>query len=191
MNKFLDKVVEFLLKDTEISNEEGDKSFSPPFTSIWYSPDYLPHQYDRMLKHGFFYYCKNTYGLTDEETKIVWDEYKRNILNKFKNSGSISESSDKQNKFLDKVVELLVRGTILDYVNKTWTSPYIKPLFKYSYPSFDFILYTFHPFSNYCEDNYNLTEDEIFYVWRRYKEIILDKMNNSGSINESSDRKYL
>ena len=32
--------------------------------------------------HPFYEYCKNTYGLTEEEIKYVWDQYKTIILDK-------------------------------------------------------------------------------------------------------------
>ena len=35
-----------------------------------------------------------------------------------------------------------------------------------------------HYFSQHCEEVYGLNDDEIVYVWKQYKEIILDKIEN-------------
>jgi hypothetical protein len=83
---------------------------------------------------------------------------------------------DRQKKYLDKVVELLVDDTNIDYNSKTWSSPYIEHRFKQSYPSFDFLLLSYNLFEGYCKNVYGLIKDEMIYVWVKYKTIILDKM---------------
>ena len=50
-------------------------------------------------------------------------------------------------------------------------SPY-PPFFFFSPPSFPSPL-----FSEHCENVYGLNNEEIDYVWKEYKDIILDKIN--------------
>jgi hypothetical protein len=85
LKKYLNKVVELLVDDTEISNEVNDKSFKPSFTSIWFDPVYLKHKSDRLLRGNFFTYCKDMYGLTGREIEYVWEQYKSTVRDKFKN----------------------------------------------------------------------------------------------------------
>ena len=87
---------------------------------------------------------------------------------------------DNQKKYLDKVVEFLVRGTRIDYekdeiqfpfsLSSTFVLSYRLPS---SYPPFFLLL-----FSKYCKDVYGLTDQEIEYVWNQYRTIILDKITN-------------
>jgi len=89
--------------------------------------------------------------------------------------------NDKENIYLDKVVEYLVRDTEIDYETKTWYSPFIHhntDYFKHSNPSMFFLHHMFHIFSSYCKVVYGLTDQEIEYVWKEYKEIIKDKITN-------------
>jgi hypothetical protein len=87
---------------------------------------------------------------------------------------------DKDKLYLDKVVEFLVRDTIIDYDNK-----------KIKFPSYPSPNNFFIPFTGvyipsiptiwdrtYFRDVYGLTEEEITYVWKNYKGIILDKIKN-------------
>ena len=296
-DEYLDKIVEFLVSDTEISNEEGDRSFKPSFTSIWFSPVYLKKMSDHMLERNFFNYCKDSYGLTNSEVNGVWGKYKKNILNIFKNpinesvdrkddylnkivnfliddteyriytnrfsdhsetkvdiwfpstnpdedgysysiydiynwlngtswvlSGGddidtvcstysicdidtiqelynryiqklstiiyeemllkngefINESVDRKNEYLNKIVEFLVTDTKVDQKNKVWYPPF----YRLSSLSYDYFFNAHRgsdspvSLSRYCKDNYGLTDDDIKYVWDRYKNIILDKFDS-------------
>ena len=84
---------------------------------------------------------------------------------------------DNQNIYLDKVVEFLVRDTKIDYKNEKITTP-----FSSFFHSFFYLLPHFHlstsSFSSYCKVTYGLTDQEIEYVWKEYKEIIKDKITN-------------
>jgi len=75
------------------------------------------------------------------------------------------------NKYLDKVIEHLVRGTRLDYGFKTRI--FSTPFNHNVYPS----IYL-NPLRNYCKNQFGLTEEEIEYVWVKYSRIILDKIAN-------------
>jgi hypothetical protein len=77
-NKYIGKVIESLVRSTKIDYEKDEihtPFSSPPFfpfpSSIF---DPFPHP------SSFSSYCKNIYGLNDDEVKYIWKEY-RNIIN--------------------------------------------------------------------------------------------------------------
>ena len=136
-------------------------------------------------------HCRDTYGLNNDEIDYIWGKYSIIIIDKINNSKSINESVDRKNEYLDKVVEYLVDDTIIDYGRKMISYPslspsYSSPLSPSSAPS---SLPISSPFSKFIKGNYGLTNDEIDYVWEEYKNIINEKIENVGSINESVDRK--
>jgi len=84
--KYLDKVIVSLVRGTKIDYAKERihlphsliSSFltlpSPlPFFLLPHSPSYPPF---------FSKYCKNTFGLTDDEIKYVWNQYKDIITEK-------------------------------------------------------------------------------------------------------------
>ena len=83
------------------------------------------------------------------------------------------------NKYIEHIIKDLVRGTRIDYGKKRIYCPYLPPPshsfsidFFFSYPPYPSL-------SNYCKENYGLTEDEIEYVWDQYISIIKDKIRNN------------
>jgi hypothetical protein len=85
---------------------------------------------------------------------------------------------DKQKKYLDKVVDLLVDDTIIDDEKKEIKYPFtyqkicLLPspvLSSFDSPSI---------FSTYVRDVYGLTGREIEYVWGKYKSTVRDKFKN-------------
>jgi hypothetical protein len=87
-NIFLDKVVEFLVRDTMIDHDKDKIQFpfylfssysltSPPLPLLT-SPPTLPSS-------SFSKYCKNVYGLTNQEIEYVWNQYRTIILDKITN----------------------------------------------------------------------------------------------------------
>ena len=78
-NIYLDKVVEFLVRDTKI-DFKGNNIFFPStlfFSSLFSLPP--------LLHPSFSKYSKEVYGLTDQEMEYVWIEYKSIIKDKIKN----------------------------------------------------------------------------------------------------------
>ena len=85
-------------------------------------------------------------------------------------------------KYLDKVIGSLVRGTDIDYEKRRiyypfstyshtlLSSPFLRFPHLPSYRSSPFL------FSDYCENQFGLTDVEIRYVWEIYKDIIKDKI---------------
>jgi len=80
---YLDKVVEFLVRDTRIDYGEQIIYYPFSFFSLFSLP--LTPLTSLPLPTKFSNYCRNTYGLTDEEIDYVWNEYVNIIINKIKN----------------------------------------------------------------------------------------------------------
>jgi hypothetical protein len=96
---------------------------------------------------------------------------------------------DKIKRYLDEVVDLLVNDTNIDNEKKeikypfnirTVTLPNLQFLDRGCLPiSPDIAIFDYpRSFFQYTIDMYGLSEQEIRYVWRNYKGIILDKINN-------------
>ena len=94
----------------------------------------------------------------------------------------------KDKKYIDKVIEHLVKGTKIDYENKEVNTPFhfssykIIPSMFHSTPSFYLLLNPPHSpspsFFTYCRRFYGLTKDEILYIWKEYRNIINGKIEN-------------
>ena len=84
---------------------------------------------------------------------------------------------DKQKIYLDKVVELLIKYTEIDYRTNEIKFPFDESIFSYDHYFFN-INDLSSTFSKYVTNTYGLTMDEDDYVWDTYKDIILDKIEN-------------
>jgi len=89
-------------------------------------------------------------------------------------------------KYLDKVIGSLVRGTKMDYENGIiylLFLPYTHYPTQFHFPLSDTPFYPNYPFfdfKKYCKNTFGLTEEENIFVWREYKDIILDKIEKNG-----------
>jgi len=83
-------------------------------------------------------------------------------------------------KFLDKVIDQLVRETeIHTEFGRIYTPISSTPLrLPFSFGSLFFFSVSPFFFSKHCRDIYGLNDDEIEYVWKEYRETIIDKINN-------------
>ena len=90
-------------------------------------------------------------------------------------------------RFLDKVVDMIVRETEINDVEERVYPPNSNDTnsYSFSYPSsfpFYHFLTTHSPlptfFYLHCRDVYGLNNEESKYVWKEYKIIIRDKINN-------------
>jgi hypothetical protein len=79
---------------------------------------------------------------------------------------------DNQKKYLDKVVDMVVRETRIDYDDQRIYTPFIK-FNNLSLP----LPYTIIYFSQ-SHNTYGIVGDEIEYVWTKYTNIIKDKIDN-------------
>ena len=78
-------------------------------------------------------------------------------------------------KFLDKVVDQIVRETRIDYDRKVIKTPFRSYSFYHIYSTFS---RSFPLFSIHCKEVYGLNDDEIEYVWKEYRNIIIYKIEN-------------
>ena len=85
---------------------------------------------------------------------------------------------DKHNIYLDKVIEFIVRDTKIDYKNEKITTPFSSFFHSFFFPLQTSSSFSSISFSKYCKVTYGLTDQEIEYVWKEYKEIIKDKITN-------------
>ena len=70
--RFLNKVVELLIKDTIIF----DSYFKTPFSKYKYH-NWVPNPFPNDIIMYFGRYCIDRYGLTDDEIELVWEDYKK------------------------------------------------------------------------------------------------------------------
>jgi len=80
--RYLDKVIGSLVRGTKIDYEEDfisyPFSYTPPNLHFPHFPSLFYPKYFSPLKispSSFSYYCKNMFGLTDDEIDYVWNEY--------------------------------------------------------------------------------------------------------------------
>jgi len=190
MNKeYLYKVINQIARETRIYYKHKliDAPFSPHGTSFPFdfSPSYFfPY---------FFKYCRNIYGLTEEETEYVWYEYKKIIKNKIKNK-PLNESTE--DNALNKIVDQLVGESKIDYDKGIITIPFHpQPISILNLPFPNWHQYPDYPivdFEDHCRDIYGLNEEETKYVWNEYKDIInkgirWNLRNKIAFINESTE----
>jgi hypothetical protein len=136
--------------------------------------------------------------LNEEESEYVWTEYENKIKPKFPTYGGIkyleesNHISDKDNNFLDEVVNQIVRETEVDYVSKK-----VKLRFTSSYTYLDIVdayIFPYPPFEEHLEGVYGLKNmSERKYVQHQYEYFINKMLNTKGDINESTgmDNKFL
>ena len=82
-------------------------------------------------------------------------------------------------KFLHKVLDQIISETRIDYDRKVIRLPYQPSSFTLSHQSLYFP-YVMSRFSTHCKSIYGLNDDEIKYVWKEYRETIIDKIENNG-----------
>ena len=89
-------------------------------------------------------------------------------------------------KFLNRVLDQLVSETTIDYDKETIRTPFplINPnafaryLFTSSSPIFHRQPSPFISFINHCRDVYGLNDDEVNYIWVKWRDIIKHKKDN-------------
>ena len=83
-------------------------------------------------------------------------------------------------KYLDKVLDYIVSRTKIDYGKGLISFPFTTQT-THQTNLFLLTAYELHfslPFVKYCNRQFGLTNDEVEYVYRRYLEIIVDKIKN-------------
>jgi len=153
---YLDKVIEYLLDDTEIdyNNKSVNLLFLHPPMLLYFFPYPLPSP--------ILEYCKDVYGLNDDETNYVLREYKNIIVDNF-NNRPINESVDRRSDYLDKILDYIVDDTMIN--SRDWEPPFHPSKHLHSLPFTHHLLPYFY---KYCNDNYGLTNDEVRSLWKPY-----------------------
>ena len=80
-------------------------------------------------------------------------------------------------KFLHKVVDQIISETRIDYGRKVIETPFTSPSYLNPFLALVFVLPSF---SDHCKDVYGLNKEETEYVWKEYRDIIKDKIENNG-----------
>jgi len=84
-------------------------------------------------------------------------------------------------RYLDKVLDHLVNRTKIDYEKELLFLPFSSQSLSLSSLSHSTLILSYYPpynFIGYCENIYGLTIKETNYVWKEYKKIILDKIED-------------
>ena len=94
MNKYIEHIIKDLVRGTRIDYEKDRIYF--PFSHFPPHPPHLtplsPLSDIRLFIYDlspiyFSDYCKNIFGLTEDEIEYVWDQYRNIIKDKIRNNG--------------------------------------------------------------------------------------------------------
>ena len=186
----LNKIVEYLLEDIKINYLHSTVEIL----------DGSNRTYDvEFLSNGFFStvwdILEFDYGLNSDDCLYVYGNLLFQINKKIKLLGSINESVDNKEIYIDKISQYILDDTELDYEQKLVTYPFIPNInsqWGLSTPLYYATIESplFNEFSEYCNDTYGLTYEESVYVWDQYKVIFNHKIN-SKPMNESVDSKKI
>ena len=82
-------------------------------------------------------------------------------------------------KYIDKVLGYMVNKTKIDYDKYEIIFPFTTNSTSFSFSlSPDIFSFLICTFIEYCKKQFGLTNDEIKYVFKQYKEIIIDKIED-------------
>ena len=100
---------------------------------------------------------------------------------------------ENRKKFLHKILEWFVNDTEIHPYVRTWFPSFLQDMENYpiSLRPLDISNLSLFPivrFYDYCRKTYDLSVEEIEYIWHKYTIIIIDKFNNEKPINESEDK---
>ena len=88
MNRYIEHIIKDLVRDTKIDYNKREIHFPfypslPSFKLTFHrAPLLFLNPHPPITSSFFSKYCKNRYGLTEEEIEYVWDQYKTIILDK-------------------------------------------------------------------------------------------------------------
>jgi hypothetical protein len=182
INRFLDKVVESLVRDTTIQ---------VPLQMILYPPiNFYSSHMSLLLPSQVFYnefsdYCNKHYGTTSDEFDIVWEKYSKIMFDKFDSEENfLKESNDRRKNYLDKVLEFIVNDTQIE-PHRMWPSDWINIFVPFTTLVYNRIMhFDREDFFNYCRDTYGLTKDESYSVWEDYINEINQILINEWGIRD-------
>lgn len=85
---------------------------------------------------------------------------------------------DKQKRYLDKIVDLLIKDTKIDYDEKIISFPFVMNNFNYFGDYFYKTYRDSKSILTYCKYRYGITLDEIKYIEDKYTLLLLNKLYN-------------
>jgi len=210
LKTYAEKILKILLDETTIDYDKmrviipfldkrlglRTKDYSIDFKSFLYMVDFRfhpTHSYPDIKI--FFDVCKDIYGLTYEETKYVWYEYKINIEDKIlftdESSEFITESTEKQNKFYNMIINRMVKETIthpsvLNFIFLEKAGTPKNKMYNYIYNVHKFLLNrplspnmasTSYKIGEYMKNTYGVTHEEVEFLWDLYRRIIIENLS--------------
>ena len=102
------------------------------------------------------------------------------------------DMEENKKRFLDKILKWMVDGTEVHPYVRTWFPTFLDmedyPISLRPLDISNLSLFPIVRFYDYCRKTYDLSVEEIEYLWNKYTIIIIDKFNNEKPINESEDK---
>ena len=184
---FLIKVVDQLIDETEI---RGNRAWG-----TWALNNHLTPSFWQFL----LYHCRDVYGLNDDEVMWVQDYYKERLDSKLRNNLSESKVFEKDNEFLDKLLNYLIDNTKVGRYEKLpdidfhYSGYIIVPIGS----GFRFDVYneSRQPVGDFAvewwgemKDVYSLKNEEVIPLLEKYDDFLwrmVQKLNSDEVINES------
>ena len=85
---------------------------------------------------------------------------------------------DKKEKYINFIVDDLVKNTEIDYVNGYVRAPFLYPPSMNFHKKFYFNLYSHPSFMPHIKEKYGARNAEVLTIWGEYKERIKTLINN-------------
>ena len=194
-------IAQEIADETKIKNNRLYPPFSnPPFKLSSSFPLY-PLAFASLI---FRNYGKEQYGLDKEDANDVWERYKDIIKDKINDHNNLNENDDmewikdvKTNQDIAQEIAQEIADETKIKNNRLYHPPSsLNILFSHPSPSLhlSFLSLLFpHPlFRKYCKEQYGLDNlEDVNNVWKRYKDIVKDKINDHSNINESNDLQWV
>ena len=102
------------------------------------------------------------------------------------------DMEENKKRFLDKILKWMVDGTEVHPYVRTWFPTFLDmedyPISLRPLDISNLSLFPIVRFYDYCRKTYDLSVEEIEYLWSKYTIIIIDKFNNEKPLNESEDK---
>ena len=99
---------------------------------------------------------------------------------------------ENRKRFLDKILKWFVDDTEVHPYVRTWFPTFLDmedyPISLRPLDISNLSLFPIVRFYDYCRKTYDLSVEEIEYLWHKYTIIIIDKFNNEKPLNESEDK---
>jgi hypothetical protein len=197
--RFLNYVIDDIVSKTKITDDDGLKiefyflsryinNTNPIPAKFIYKPSV-----EKQILHYFSLYCKDTYGLSNNDIEYVWLQYMDIIKDKIDNK-PLNESEDKKERFIKYVVNDLVGKTDW-WDNNTTVEGWGEKNVRIYTPFIDDWITTFAlraanqhqiPFifsriKEYCKKMYGSSDEEVMEILDSYKNKVLSEIMNQYS----------